>query len=234
MTYEKYSRMRNKNTIFSETEESAALAFTELVETIRQLRAPDGCPWDRAQTHESLKAACIEEAAEVVCGINILSKTGKSDSLKEELGDLLLQVLMHSLIAEEEGFFTLEDVIHTIDEKMIRRHPHVFRETDGKAAAESAETDGTAVNRAIINGAETDSAEIDGTESDKADIDGSESDKADIDGSEITQETLLEDWKQIKACEKQGREWEEPYLFEAFTEAEALIDVARRRKEANS
>jgi len=131
---------------------------------------------------------------------------------------------MHSLIAEEEGFFTLEDVIHTIDEKMIRRHPHVFRETDGKAAAESAETDGTAVNRAIINGAETDSAEIDGTESDKADIDG----------SEITQETLLEDWKQIKAREKQGREWEEPYLFEAFTEAEALIDVARRRKEANS
>lgn len=216
--------MRNKNTIFSETEESAALAFTELVETIRQLRAPDGCPWDRAQTHESLKAACIEEAAEVVCGINILSKTGKSDSLKEELGDLLLQVLMHSLIAEEEGLFTLEDVIHTIDEKMIRRHPHVFRETDGKAAAESAETDGTAVNRAIINGAETDSAEIDGTESDKADIDG----------SEITQETLLEDWKQIKAREKQGREWEEPYLFEAFTEAEALIDVARRRKEANS
>jgi len=224
MTYEKYSRMRNKNTIFSETEESAALAFTELVETIRQLRAPDGCPWDRAQTHESLKAACIEEAAEVVCGINILSKTGKSDSLKEELGDLLLQVLMHSLIAEEEGLFTLEDVIHTIDEKMIRRHPHVFRETDGKSAAESAETDGTAVNRAIINGAETDSAEIDGTESDKADIDG----------SEITQETLLEDWKQIKAREKQGREWEEPYLFEAFTEAEALIDVARRRKEANS
>ena len=224
MTYEKYSRMRNKNTIFSETEESAALAFTELVETIRQLRAPDGCPWDRAQTHESLKAACIEEAAEVVCDINILSKTGKSDSLKEELGDLLLQVLMHSLIAEEEGFFTLEDVIHTIDEKMIRRHPHVFRETDGKAAAESAETDGTAVNRAIINGAETDSAEIDGTESDKADIDG----------SEITQKTLLEDWKQIKAREKQGREWEEPYLFEAFTEAEALIDVARRRKEANS
>ncbi|MDO4417231.1 MAG: MazG nucleotide pyrophosphohydrolase domain-containing protein [Eubacteriales bacterium] len=216
--------MRNKNTIFSETEESAALAFTELVETIRQLRAPDGCPWDRAQTHESLKAACIEEAAEVVCGINILSKTGKSDSLKEELGDLLLQVLMHSLIAEEEGLFTLEDVIHTIDEKMIRRHPHVFRETDGKSAAESAETDGTAVNRAIINGAETDSAEIDGTESDKADIDG----------SEITQETLLEDWKQIKAREKQGREWEEPYLFEAFTEAEALIDVARRRKEANS
>lgn len=216
--------MRNKNTIFSETEESAALAFTELVETIRQLRAPDGCPWDRAQTHESLKAACIEEAAEVVCGINILSKTGKSDSLKEELGDLLLQVLMHSLIAEEEGFFTLEDVIHTIDEKMIRRHPHVFREADGKAAADSAETDGTAVNRAIINGAETDSAEIDGTESDKADIDG----------SEITQETLLEDWKQIKAREKQGREWEEPYLFEAFTEAEALIDVARRRKEANS
>ena len=102
--------------------------FEELENIIARLRAPDGCPWDREQTHLSLKAACIEEAAEVVCGINILEDTGNSDNLKEELGDLLLQVVMHAQIAEEEGLFTMDDVIQGISEKMIRRHPHVFGE----------------------------------------------------------------------------------------------------------
>ncbi|MBQ9867897.1 MAG: nucleotide pyrophosphohydrolase [Lachnospiraceae bacterium] len=93
---------------------------------VEKLRAEDGCPWDRAQTHTSLKAACIEEAAEVVAGINILDKTKNADNLKEELGDLLLQVYFHAVIAEEEGLFTLEDVAKGISDKMIRRHPHVF------------------------------------------------------------------------------------------------------------
>ena len=83
---------------------------------VEKLRAEDGCPWDRAQTHGSLKPACIEEAAEVICGINILEKTGNAENLREELGDLLL----------EEGLFTLEDVAKTVSEKMVRRHPHVF------------------------------------------------------------------------------------------------------------
>ena len=98
----------------------------KLKEIVRRLRAEDGCPWDRAQTHDSLKAPCVEEAAEVVCGINILSATGNAENLREELGDLLLQVVFHACIAEEEGLFTLDDVIDTISEKMIRRHPHVF------------------------------------------------------------------------------------------------------------
>ncbi len=97
-------------------------------EIIACLRADNGCPWDREQTHSSLKAACIEEAAEVICGINILKQTGNADNLKEELGDLLLQVVMHAQIAEEEGYFTLDDVIQGITDKMIRRHPHVFGE----------------------------------------------------------------------------------------------------------
>ena len=101
-------------------------AFDELVEVVRRLRAEDGCPWDREQTHESLKAACIEEAAETICGINVLAETGNPENLKEELGDLLLQIVMHAQIAKEEGDFTLEDVIKGISEKMIRRHPHVF------------------------------------------------------------------------------------------------------------
>ena len=100
--------------------------FDELCSVVARLRAEDGCKWDRAQTHESLKAPCIEEAAEVVCGINILTETGDADNLKEELGDLLLQVVMHARIAEEEGLFTIGDVIDGISEKMIRRHPHVF------------------------------------------------------------------------------------------------------------
>ena len=93
---------------------------------IAKLRALDGCPWDREQTHTSLKKPCIEEAAEVICGINILEETGDPTNLKEELGDLLLQVVMHACIAEEEGYFTMDDVIQGIIDKMVRRHPHVF------------------------------------------------------------------------------------------------------------
>ena len=100
--------------------------FEEFEQVVAKLRAPDGCPWDREQTHKSLKKPCIEEAAEVICGINILDETGNPDNLKEELGDLLLQVVMHARIAEEEGLFTMDDVIQSITDKMIRRHPHVF------------------------------------------------------------------------------------------------------------
>lgn len=103
-------------------------AFEKFEEIIATLRAPGGCPWDQEQTHASLKPACIEEAAEVICGINIYEETGNADNLKEELGDLLLQVVMHAQIAEEEGLFTMDDVIAGISEKMVRRHPHVFGE----------------------------------------------------------------------------------------------------------
>lgn len=97
-----------------------------LKDIVEQLRAEDGCPWDRAQTHRSLKPAVMEEAAEVVCGINILDKTGDPENLKEELGDLLLQVMFHACIAEEEGLFSFDDVAKIVSDKMIRRHPHVF------------------------------------------------------------------------------------------------------------
>ena len=109
--------------------ETTMTEFEKFKQIITRLRAKDGCPWDREQTHMSLKPACIEEAAEVICGINILDQTGDPDNLKEELGDLLLQVVMHAQIAEEEGLFTMDDVIRGVSEKMIRRHPHVFGET---------------------------------------------------------------------------------------------------------
>lgn len=97
-----------------------------LKDIVERLRAEDGCPWDRVQTHASLKPECIEEAAEVICGINVLEETGDAENLKEELGDLLLQVMFHAVIAEEEGLFSFDDVAKTVSEKMIRRHPHVF------------------------------------------------------------------------------------------------------------
>lgn len=100
--------------------------FEELHAVVAALRGENGCPWDKAQTHESMQGNTIEEAYEVNQAVRDLSATGNPDNLCEELGDLLLQVMLHSQIAEENGEFTLEDVIDGITRKMIRRHPHVF------------------------------------------------------------------------------------------------------------
>lgn len=105
--------------------------FEEFCEIIRKLKGPDGCPWDRVQTHESLIPCMVEEAYEVVEGIHDLTATGDAANLCEELGDVLMQVVLHSAIAEEENLFTLSDVTDGISRKMIHRHPHVFQE-DGK------------------------------------------------------------------------------------------------------
>jgi len=103
--------------------------YENLLEIIRILRSGNGCPWDREQTHQSLKPCMMEEAAEVLSAIRIYDKTGNYENLEEELGDVLLQVVMHARIAEEEGLFTMEDIVHGISEKMIRRHPHVFADS---------------------------------------------------------------------------------------------------------
>ncbi len=96
--------------------------FSKLVELMAALRAPDGCPWDRKQSHASLKPYLLEETYEV------LETIDQQDALKlrEELGDVLLQVLFHSQIAAEAGTFTIEDVLEVLAMKLIRRHPHVF------------------------------------------------------------------------------------------------------------
>lgn len=105
---------------------SKRYTYEELIEIIALLRSENGCPWDKVQTHESLKPCMLEEAAELVASIRIYDKTGNAENMIEELGDVLLQVIMHSQIGKEEGIFTLEDVINEISQKMIRRHPHVF------------------------------------------------------------------------------------------------------------
>jgi MazG family protein len=104
------------------TEEMAGAAFARLVQLIARLRAPGGCPWDREQTHESLKTTVIEEAYEVVEAIDARDDL----ELAGELGDLLLQVVFHAQMAAERGAFDARDVAARVAEKMVRRHPHVF------------------------------------------------------------------------------------------------------------
>jgi tetrapyrrole methylase family protein/MazG family protein len=154
-----------------------------LHEIMTRLRDPEkGCPWDREQTLESLKPCVLEETHELLAAMD---RPEDKANYIEELGDVLLQVVLHSQIAAEAGAFTIDDVCAEIDEKMIRRHPHVFGQ-DGQDGQDTA-----------------------------------------------AKENIPVSWKQIKAAEKKGREWEEPYLFEAFTEAESLIGTARNRKLEN-
>jgi len=101
--------------------------FDKLVQLMAKLRAPDGCPWDRKQSHESLKPYLLEETYEVLDTID-RKDTGK---LSEELGDLLLQILFHAQIGTEAGTFTIEEVMLQLAEKLVRRHPHVFGKTEG-------------------------------------------------------------------------------------------------------
>lgn len=103
-------------------------SFQDLVDIVKILRSENGCPWDKVQTHESLRPCMVEEAYELLSAIRIYQETGNADNLKEEIGDVMLQSVMHSVIAQEEGLFTMEDVITGISEKMIRRHPHIFTE----------------------------------------------------------------------------------------------------------
>jgi tetrapyrrole methylase family protein/MazG family protein len=106
--------------------------FDRLMEIMRRLRAPGGCPWDAEQTHESLKRYLLEECYEVIEAID----TNDPALLKEELGDLMLQPVFHAAIAEETGGFTMDEVLDTICDKLVRRHPHVFGDQVVKSASE--------------------------------------------------------------------------------------------------
>lgn len=114
------------------TRSDAREAFDNLTETIWRLRQPDGCPWDRVQTHESIAGNMVEEAYEALDCI----EQGDPDHLCEELGDVLMQVMLHAQIAADEGRFTIEDVVRGLDEKLVRRHPHVFGASSAEDAGE--------------------------------------------------------------------------------------------------
>ena len=105
-------------------------SLTDFVTTIATLRAPDGCPWDREQTHKTLARYLLEEAYEVLEAIHL----DDPKKLQEELGDLLLQIVLNAQVAKDNGEFDIEDVARSINEKMVRRHPHVFGDSDAKTA----------------------------------------------------------------------------------------------------
>ncbi|VVM07807.1 partial nucleoside triphosphate diphosphatase, partial [Methylacidimicrobium cyclopophantes] len=107
-------------------------AIDRLSAILARLRAPDGCPWDREQTHQSIKGQLLEECYEVLEAID----RNSPEELKEELGDLLLHVLFHAQMASERGAFTFCDVAEGLSEKLIRRHPHVFGDASAKNADE--------------------------------------------------------------------------------------------------
>lgn len=106
--------------------------INKLIEAIKKLRSPDGCPWDREQTHKTLRENLLEETYEAIDAI----ENDNLENLKEELGDILLQVVLHSQIASEENKFTIEDVAKVITDKIIRRHPHVFADINVKNTEE--------------------------------------------------------------------------------------------------
>ncbi|MED4602910.1 nucleoside triphosphate pyrophosphohydrolase [Paenibacillus validus] len=117
----------------TEREDVHSRTFSRLHEIVEILRSPEGCPWDREQTHKSLRRNLIEEAYEVLETID----EDDPDHLREELGDLLLQVMLHAQIEADEGSFTVFDVIAELNEKLIRRHPHVFGTLDAENAEEA-------------------------------------------------------------------------------------------------
>lgn len=117
----------------SVSEQGEKRQFYKLVETVKILRSPNGCPWDREQTHRSIRKNLIEETYELLDAIDAMD----IDNMIEELGDVFLQVLFHSEIAEEEGYFNIYDVIEQLNLKLLRRHPHVFGNESAQGAEEA-------------------------------------------------------------------------------------------------
>lgn len=115
----------------AETEEGYEFTLQPLIDVVAALRAPDGCPWDRLQTHSTLRRYLLEEVYEVLEAIDNQDMA----NLREELGDVLLQIVFHARLAEEQGLFTVQDIIDDITAKMIRRHPHVFAKATSKELA---------------------------------------------------------------------------------------------------
>ena len=103
-------------------------SYKELVEVVRLLRSEEGCPWDREQTHISLIPSLLEESYELVEALQNENKR----LMQEELGDVLMQVIMHAQIADEAGYFSMKEVINDVTHKLIRRHPHVFKKEEDK------------------------------------------------------------------------------------------------------
>jgi tetrapyrrole methylase family protein / MazG family protein len=218
---------------------SSGPAFAKLVAVMARLRAPGGCPWDREQTHATLRTYLIEEAYEVLDALD------STDDVKfaEELGDLLLQVLFHAQIASEEGRFAIDDVIREIYEKMIRRHPHVFGEERAKDAAEVLR------NWEIIKQEERRNKKTAGAASlgskgagfdvassgDSASSDASDPPVSILDGVPRTLPALLEGLQLTRKAARIGFDWHHvDGIFDKFAEEATELRHALDKKESPS
>ena len=180
-------------------------AFDRLVEIMDRLRDPGGCPWDREQTMESLSGYLLEEAYEVVDAIG----SGEGDRLREELGDLLLQIVFVSKIAREKGWFDANDVCESISDKMVRRHPHVFGDLEVSGASE-----------VIRNWEDIKSEERENDEP-----------RSTLDGVPVSLPALLKAFRMTEKAAAVGFDWRRPHdvigkLHEEVAELEVEIDVA--------
>src|SRR5438309_1157332 len=195
--------------------------FEKLVAVQARLRAPNGCPWDREQTHQSLRTYLIEEAYEVVEAL----ESGSDAKFAEEMGDLLLQIVFHSQIAREEGRFTVAEVIREIHDKMIRRHPHVFGKTRVKDSAQVLRNwEQIKAEERRISGGKGDSSPGDGLPKEASLLDGvSRALPATLEGFQLTRKAsrIGFDWENSGGVfEKMGEETEE--LKKALEEADHL------------
>ncbi len=187
-----------------------AAGIERLLEIMRRLRAPDGCPWDREQTFRTIAPYTIEEACEVADAI----ERGAMGELPGELGDLLLQVVYHARMAEEAGAFGFADVVRAISDKMVRRHPHVFGAAPGAPLADPADVDWEAIKAA--ERAETGEA--------RAGV---------LDGVPVTLSGLTRAVALTRRAARVGFDWSEPAdvlakLTEEAAELTAEIDRADR------
>ncbi len=186
----------------------------KLVDLVERLRGPDGCPWDREQTRETLKPMLIEEAYEVLDALD----SHDPKELREELGDLLFQVLFHARIADEKGEFHLADIIDRLHEKMVRRHPHVFGNADLKTAQD------------VLRNWEDIKADEKGTRSSSS----PDSTQSILDGLPSRLPALHQAYQMTAKAARVGFDWSrlEDILLKLREEAEELLEAQRNSRAA--
>ena len=177
--------------------------FEAFRQVVAALRSENGCPWDREQTFESLKPCMINEMTEAIAAINIYKEEKDAENLCEELGDVLLQVVLLAQIAQEEGLFQIEDVIRGISRKMIRRHPHVFHDPEMEAVLRQLQEEN--VREAVSEEAEADLQNAQETASEATPESARIVSGQTGSSSSRTSEEIPGLWELIKRAERQGR-----------------------------
>ena len=177
--------------------------FEAFRQVVAALRSENGCPWDREQTFESLKPCMINEMTEAIAAINIYKEEKDAENLCEELGDVLLQVVLLAQIAQEEGLFQIEDVIRGISRNMIRRHPHVFHDPEMEAALRQLQEENG--REAVSEEAEADLQNAQETASEATPESARIVSGQTGSSSSRTSEEIPGLWELIKRAERQGR-----------------------------